>query len=87
MGKATPSGGLNKDQEFILDHWTKWGLAGYPIEKVGRKWLVRGQKGCGYFPILLKTKAEAIETWEGYIRILLDYKSGRLPNPALDQTP
>ena len=66
-----------EDEDFIVDHWSMWGLAGYPIAKRGSRWFVDGMRGIGAVPKAFRTKREAIAQWDAYIGVLIERGKSR----------
>lgn len=72
---------LSEDEQFVLNHYSRWGSTGYPIHKGkwgAKRWWINGIRGLGSFPIPFATKREAQKQWERYIQTLIDRKAGRL---------
>lgn len=74
---------LTANQNSFLTHMMMWGSAGYPVAKVGRKWVWQDFYGIPGAPTTYRTKREAFAAVEAYVDLLIDYKAGRIPNPAV----
>lgn len=65
MLTATESA-LNENEKALMAHVGRWGLDGYPVQKMGRHWYWREAFGVKCSPVAYKTKREAVavfETW------------------------
>lgn len=60
------------EEQARLTHWTLWGSDGYPVCQLGRGWTVE------LYPVVFKTKREAVAAWEAHIDLLIAKKGGRL---------
>lgn len=79
--RATPHPrhiGLSIAEGNFLDHMTRWGSDGYPIEKCGRTWQWREAFGIVGPPTVFRTKRAAFESVDRYLDVLLDKLAGRL---------
>lgn len=63
---------LTDDEAALLTHITRWGSDGYPIEKLGRKWVWRQWRGVKGSPVLYKTKKEAVAVFELWQELVLE---------------
>lgn len=63
---------ITEDERRLLNHVMMFGSDGYPITKVGRKWMV--EHAAVRFPVLFKTKREATAAFEGFLDVLIDAK-------------
>ena len=59
---------LTTEELRELMHWSMHGSDGYPVTKIGKKWIIP------HFDMPFKTKREAVAEWENYIDILIDKK-------------
>lgn len=70
--------GLTVPESDFLQHVTMFGSAGYPVQKVGRRWLWVEFWGVKGAPTVYKTKRECVAAIERYLDILLDKHAGRI---------
>jgi hypothetical protein len=68
---------LTVNEREWLNHMTRWGSDGYPIEKVKRGWIWRDAFGCKGAPKVFRTRKEAHAAVERYEDILIDKAAGR----------
>lgn len=72
---------LTENESSFLRHMTMWGSDGYPVQKIGRKWVWNDFCGIHGAPTMYRTKKEAAEAVERYIAILCDKAAGREDRP------
>lgn len=61
---------LNEDERGLLTHLSRWGVDGYPVRKLGKRWTwdFRSLKS----PTLYRTQREAIEAFERFHDVLIE---------------
>lgn len=59
-------------------HMIRWGSDGYPVQKMGRRWLWVEFWGVKGAPTTYRTKREAVAAIERYLDVLCDKSAGRL---------
>ena len=69
---------LTDGEHAWLKHMQRFGSAGYPVKRMGRKWWVDQAFGAGGCPSPFKTKTEAIGFCDRYLQVLLDKLAGRM---------
>ena len=63
--------GTTENERALLRHVGRWGSAGYPIRKVGRRhWVI--DHAAANFPVVHPTKREAVAQLETYLDMLHD---------------
>ena len=65
---------LTLDERDLLQHIMRWGSDGYPVQKLGSRWIFSWRSI--QTPTLYRTKREATEAFERYHEVLL-YLSGQ----------
>ena len=70
LARADRGQWLTEDERHALRHNSMWGSDGYPIMKLGKRWMVDSPLSAG-LP-LQQTKRAAVQAWETSIRILVD---------------
>jgi hypothetical protein len=64
---------LSTAENDILQHYSRWGSAGYPIQKLSTgRWTWSASHGVGGSPELYRTRAAGHRAFERYIQTLLD---------------
>jgi len=63
---------LTEEEESELMSWRLYGSDGYPVQQLGRRWVVP------HVPAVFATRRAAVAQWEAYIYALCDRKAGRL---------
>mgnify|MGYP001603162812 CR=1 FL=1 len=79
--RTTPSPrhhGLTIAEAAFSDHMSRWGSDGYPVRKVGSRWIWDDFCGVSGAPTVYKTKRECVAAIGRYIDILHDKLAGRL---------
>lgn len=66
MANDPATRGLTERERFLLGHISMFGSAGYPVRKMGSRWV------CEPFPTVYHTKREAVAAFEQYYDLLLD---------------
>ncbi len=69
---------LTEGENQFLQHNSRWGSAGWPIQKVKGGWIWTEFFGVKGAPTVYKTKKAAGEAIERYIEVLLDKLAGRV---------
>lgn len=73
---------LTDDEAALLYHVMRWGSTGYPIARLGRKWSIQSFRSWKGFPVLYKTKREAIAQFEAWHALACDrLRAMREANP------
>jgi len=71
--------GITEDERALLNHVTRWGSDGYPVEKCGKRgWHVRQWRSVKGPPCVFKTKRAAVAHVEAFLEILRDAVAGRV---------
>lgn len=58
-------------------HISMFGSAGYPVQKMGRRWVWTDFWGVKGSPIVYKTKRDAVAAIERFVLVLNDKAAGR----------
>lgn len=74
-----PGSTISAAELQYLNHIGRWGSAGYPVRKLGRRWVHERMFGAGGCPTVFKTKREAVAHVELYLSVLRDKAAGREP--------
>ncbi len=69
--RATDYAGLSTDENDLLQHVSRWGSDGWPIQKVGRNWHWVESWGVKGSPTVYKTKRAAGEAFQAWIDAML----------------
>lgn len=69
---------LTEDEHALVNHVTRWGSDGYPVQRVGSRWSWGPWRGIEGPPVLFRRKRDAVASFEAYVDILLDKLAGRL---------
>ena len=69
---------LSDDERDLMNHITRFGSDGYPINKTCRGWSWGPWRGIKGPPVIYRTKREAVASFEAYHTILLDRNAGRI---------
>jgi len=69
--------GITPDEGDLMTHVSMFGAEGYPIRKYGRKWSWGTDRVKGP-PVLFRTKAEAVASFEAFMAVLRDAYAGRV---------
>jgi hypothetical protein len=72
---------LTERESFILNHITRFGSEGYPVQKVSSRhwsWNYGNGEDMHSCPVVFPTKKQAVASFEGHLEILRDKKAGRL---------
>ena len=70
--------GITEDEAHLLLHVTRRGSAGYPIQKMGRKWYWMDWRSVKGAPTAYETKRAATAAFEAFLDILIDATAGRI---------
>lgn len=57
---------LSRDERELLAHITMFGSDGYPVAKLGRRWIVADAFGVKGPPTVFRTKREAVASFEAW---------------------
>jgi len=72
---------LTERESFMLNHITRFGSEGYPVQKVGSRhwsWAYGNGSDTHSCPVTFPTKKLAVASFESHLEILRDKKAGRL---------
>jgi hypothetical protein len=72
---------LTELESFMLNHISRFGSTGYPVQKVGShhwSWQYGNGDDSHACPVVFPTKKQAVASFEGHLEILRDKKAGRL---------
>ena len=58
---------LSANERELFAHVTMFGSAGYPVQKLGRRWIVADAFGVKGPPTVFRTKREATEQFERWL--------------------
>ena len=70
---------LTEDERALMQHVTMWGSDGYPVRKLGRKWIWGEWRSVKGPPTVFRTKRAAVESFERYLdflRMILGEEAG-----------
>jgi hypothetical protein len=70
--------GLTEDEAALLVHVTRWGSDGYPVRKLGSRWVWGPFRSVNGPPVVFKTKRDAVASFEAFESVLIDAKAGRI---------
>ena len=72
------SRGVTPDERALLNHVSRWGSDGYPVQKIGSRWHWRDWRSVKGAPVVYRTKREAVAAFEAFYQIVLDASAGRI---------
>ena len=62
--------GLTADERQLMTHMSMWGSDGYPVRKLGRKWVWGPFLSVNGPPTMFGTKREAVASFERFMDVL-----------------
>lgn len=62
-----------EDERALLNHVCMWGSDGYPIQKVGSRWIWADFRSVKGSPTTYKTKRDAVAAFERFYDMLLEF--------------
>lgn len=75
---------LTDDEIALCYHVTRFGSAGYPVERVGRRWHWRAWRSVKGAPVSYTTKRAAVAAFESWHTLaLLRWNSTRKPGQIM----
>lgn len=57
---------LSENERALMTHISRFGSDGYPVHKLGKKWVHGDAFGVRGSPIVFKTKKEAVASFEAW---------------------